>query len=120
MTINNWVLLKQPKTKEPNMVPVISRSQRRKIQQAEVHALRVVARAWIPSLKRRSRFMEFPELLQSFKFNPKDANYGFLGQKLEESHVNLENMKNSKLFRKTKAQKPANCAKLNLKHENVM
>ena len=28
---NNWVLLKHPKTKEPNMVPVISRSQRRKI-----------------------------------------------------------------------------------------
>ncbi|GMP26124.1 hypothetical protein CsSME_00002702 [Camellia sinensis var. sinensis] len=30
---NNWVLLKHLKTKEPNMVPVISRSQRRKIQQ---------------------------------------------------------------------------------------
>lgn len=29
---NNWVLLKHPKTKEPDMVPVISRSQRRKIQ----------------------------------------------------------------------------------------
>ncbi|KAF5933197.1 hypothetical protein HYC85_029368 [Camellia sinensis] len=29
---NNWVLLKHPRTKEPDMVPVISRSQRRKIQ----------------------------------------------------------------------------------------
>ncbi|XP_028105256.1 uncharacterized protein LOC114304287 [Camellia sinensis] len=29
---NNWVLLKHPKTREPDMVPVISRSQRRKIQ----------------------------------------------------------------------------------------
>lgn len=29
---NNWVLLKKPKTREPNVVPIISRSQRRKIQ----------------------------------------------------------------------------------------
>ena len=29
---NNWVLLKHPKTKEPDMVLVISKSQRRKIK----------------------------------------------------------------------------------------
>lgn len=29
---NNWVLLKNPKPREPDVVPIISRSQRRKIQ----------------------------------------------------------------------------------------
>ena len=75
--------------------------------------MKVVARVQDLSLEHGNRIMEFPDLLPSFKFNPKVANYGFLGQKLKRTLVHLENMVNSNQFHKIKVQEHLMYAKPN-------